>query len=117
MSSTGTMQKGYSGTAIFAKEAPLSVTYGIGIEELDTEGRLITLEYPDFWLVPCYTPNAQQGLARIVAVLPHVGDLRAILTDDLAAQHVLQLPGGGYVKDQRAAGQQQAGARYRPITS
>ena len=58
-------KKGYSGTAIFAKEASLSVTYGIGIEELDTEGRLITLEYPDFYLVTCYTPNAQQGLARI----------------------------------------------------
>ena len=58
-------KKGYSGTAIFAKEEPLSVTYGVGIEELDTEGRLITLEYPDFYLVTCYTPNAQQGLARI----------------------------------------------------
>lgn len=58
-------KKGYSGTAIFAKEAPLSVTYGIGADELDTEGRLITLEYADFYLVTCYTPNAQQGLARI----------------------------------------------------
>ena len=58
-------KKGYSGTAIFAKEQPLSVTYGVGVEELDTEGRLITLEYPDFYLVTCYTPNAQQGLARI----------------------------------------------------
>ena len=58
-------KKGYSGTAIFAKEAPLSVTYGVGVEELDTEGRLITLEYPDFYLVTCYTPNAQQGLARL----------------------------------------------------
>ena len=58
-------KKGYSGTAIFAKELPLSVTYGVGVEELDTEGRLITLEYPDFYLVTCYTPNAQQGLARI----------------------------------------------------
>lgn len=58
-------KKGYSGTAIFAKEEPLSVIYGVGIEELDTEGRLITLEYPDFYLVTCYTPNAQQGLARI----------------------------------------------------
>ena len=58
-------KKGYSGTAIFAKEAPLSVTYGLGVEELDTEGRLITLEYPGFYLVTCYTPNAQQGLARI----------------------------------------------------
>lgn len=58
-------KKGYSGTAVFAKQAPLSVTYGMGIPELDTEGRLITLEYPEFYLVTCYTPNAQQGLARI----------------------------------------------------
>lgn len=58
-------KKGYSGTAIFAKEEPLAVTYGIGVPELDTEGRLITLEYPAFYLVTCYTPNAQQGLARI----------------------------------------------------
>ena len=58
-------KKGYSGTAIFAKEAPLSVTLGVGVPELDTEGRLITLEYPEFYLVTCYTPNAQQGLARI----------------------------------------------------
>ena len=58
-------KKGYSGTAIFAKQAPLSVSYGVGVEELDTEGRLITLEYPDFYLVTCYTPNAQQELARI----------------------------------------------------
>lgn len=58
-------KKGYSGTAIFAKEAPLSVTYGLGIPELDTEGRLITLEYPEFYLVTCYTPNAQRELARI----------------------------------------------------
>ena len=58
-------KKGYSGTAIFAKPEPLSVTYGVGVPELDTEGRLITLEYPDFYLVTCYTPNAQQGLARI----------------------------------------------------
>ena len=58
-------KKGYSGTAIFAKQQPLSVTYGVGVEELDTEGRLITLEYSDFYLITCYTPNAQQGLARI----------------------------------------------------
>ena len=58
-------KKGYSGTAIFAKEEPMSVRYGVGVEELDTEGRLITLEYPDFYLVTCYTPNAQRGLARI----------------------------------------------------
>ena len=58
-------KKGYSGTAIFAKKEPLSVSYGIGVEELDTEGRVITLEYPAFYLVTCYTPNAQRELARI----------------------------------------------------
>ena len=57
--------KGYSGTAIITKHRPISVQYGIGIEELDTEGRVITLEYDQFYLVTCYTPNAQQGLARI----------------------------------------------------
>lgn len=58
-------KKGYSGTAIFAKKEPLSVEYGVGVEELDTEGRMITLEYPEFYLVTCYTPNAQRELARI----------------------------------------------------
>ncbi len=58
-------KKGYSGTAIFTRHQPMNVTYGLGIEELDTEGRLITLEYPEFYLVTCYTPNAQRGLARI----------------------------------------------------
>ena len=58
-------KKGYSGTAIFAKEEPLRVTYGVGVPELDTEGRLITLSYPKFYLVTCYTPNAQDKLARI----------------------------------------------------
>ena len=58
-------KKGYSGTAIFAKQEPLSVIYGVGVEELDTEGRLITLEYPDFYIATCYTPNAQNELARI----------------------------------------------------
>ena len=58
-------KKGYSGTAIFTKHEPISVSYGIGVEELDNEGRVITLEYPDFCLVTCYTPNAQRELARI----------------------------------------------------
>ena len=58
-------KKGYSGTAIFAKEEPIQVIYGVGEPELDTEGRMITLEYPNFYLVTCYTPNAQNGLARI----------------------------------------------------
>ena len=58
-------KKGYSGTAIFAKKEPLSVRLGLGVPELDTEGRLITLEYEKFFLVTCYTPNAQSELARI----------------------------------------------------
>ena len=58
-------KKGYSGTAIFARQEPLAVIYGVGVPELDTEGRMITLEYPGFYLVTCYTPNAQEGLKRI----------------------------------------------------
>ena len=58
-------KKGYSGTAIFTKHEPLSVTYNLGIPEHDTEGRCITLEYPEFYLVCVYTPNAQDGLRRI----------------------------------------------------
>ena len=58
-------KKGYSGTAIFTKHEPLSVSYGIGIEEHDHEGRVITLEYPDFYMITCYTPNSQNELARL----------------------------------------------------
>lgn len=58
-------KKGYSGTAIFTKHEPLSVSYGMNIPELDNEGRLITLEYDNFYLVTCYTPNAQRELARL----------------------------------------------------
>ncbi len=58
-------KKGYSGTAIFAKEEPISVTYGMGIPEHDAEGRLITLEYPEFYLITCYTPNSQDELKRL----------------------------------------------------
>lgn len=58
-------KKGYSGTAIFAKKEPISVRYGLGIEEHDHEGRAITLEYEDFYLLCVYTPNAQRELARL----------------------------------------------------
>ena len=58
-------KKGYSGTAVFAKVPPLSHAMGIGIPEHDTEGRVITLEYPNFYLVTVYTPNAQRGLTRL----------------------------------------------------
>lgn len=58
-------KKGYSGTAIFSKEEALQVTCGIGVEEHDHEGRVITLEYPDFYFVTVYTPNSQNELARL----------------------------------------------------
>lgn len=58
-------KKGYSGTAVFTKEEPISVAYGIGREEHDREGRVITLEYPEFYLVTVYTPNSQNELARL----------------------------------------------------
>lgn len=58
-------KKGYSGTAIFTKHEPLSVAYGIGKEEHDHEGRVITLEMPDFYMVTVYTPNSQDGLKRL----------------------------------------------------
>lgn len=77
-------KKGYSGTAIFAKLEPLSVTYGLGNPELDTEGRLITLEYADFFLVTCYTPNAQRELARL--------DHR-LKWDDAFREYLIQLDG------------------------
>ncbi len=59
------VKKGYSGTAIFTKTEPLSVTYGLGIEEHDQEGRVITLEYEAFYFITCYTPNSQDGLKRL----------------------------------------------------
>ena len=58
-------KKGYSGTAVFTKNEPLAVSYGIGVEEHDHEGRVITLEFEDYYLITVYTPNAQDGLARI----------------------------------------------------
>lgn len=58
-------KKGYSGTAIFCREKPLSVSYGLGIDRLDTEGRLITAEFEDYYLATVYTPNAQPELARL----------------------------------------------------
>lgn len=58
-------KKGYSGTAIFVKDEPLSVSYGLGIEEHDHEGRVITLEYPDFYLITEYVPNSQDELKRL----------------------------------------------------
>ena len=72
-------KKGYSGTAIFTRHTPLSVRYGIGIEAHDHEGRVITLEMPDFYLVTVYTPNAQDGLRRLDYRMEWEKDFRAYL--------------------------------------
>ena len=72
-------KKGYSGTAIFAKDEPLSVRYGIGVPVHDTEGRTITLEYENFYLVNVYTPNAQRELARLDYRMEWEDALRAYL--------------------------------------
>ena len=72
-------KKGYSGTAVFTPHAPLSVAYGMDMDKHDHEGRLITLEYPQFYLVCCYTPNAQDGLARLPYRMEWEDDLRDYL--------------------------------------
>ena len=72
-------KKGYSGTAVFTRAEPLSVRYGIGKEEHSHEGRAITCEYPDFYLVNVYTPNSQNGLARIGYRMQWEDDLREYL--------------------------------------
>ncbi len=69
------IKKGYSGTMVFTKKEPLSVTYGLGIEEHDQEGRIITLEYPDFYFICCYTPNSKRELERL--------DYRMIWEDEI----------------------------------
>ena len=91
-------KKGYSGTAIYTRHTPLSVTYGIGIDEHDHEGRVVTLEMPEFYLVTCYTPNSQDGLRRLDyrmewedAFLAYIKDLDAkkpvVLCGDLNVAH------------------------------
>ena len=72
-------KKGYSGTAIYTRHQPLSVSYGIGIDEHDHEGRVITLEMPDFFLVTCYTPNSQDELRRLDYRMKWEDDFRAYL--------------------------------------
>lgn len=74
-------KKGYSGTAIFTKKEPDNVTYGIGIPEHDKEGRVITLEYPDFYMITCYTPNSQNELARLPYRMEWEDAFRGYLTD------------------------------------
>ena len=72
-------KKGYSGTAVFTRQQPLSVKMGLGIEEHDHEGRVITLELADFYLVCCYTPNSQDGLKRLSYRMQWENDFRAYL--------------------------------------
>ena len=72
-------KKGYSGTAIFTKLEPLNVTYGIGIEDHDKEGRVITLEYDDFYMVDAYIPNSQDGLKRLEYRMKWEDDFRSYL--------------------------------------
>ncbi len=69
-------KKGYSGTAVFSKTEPLSVTYGLGMAEHDREGRVITAEYPDFYLINVYTPNAQRELTRLAYRMVWEDDFR-----------------------------------------
>ena len=73
------VRKGYSGTAIFTKIEPINVSYGIGIEEHDQEGRVITLEFKNFYLVNCYTPNAQRELTRLEYRMKWEDDFREYL--------------------------------------
>lgn len=74
------IKKGYSGTAVFSKTKPINVTYGIGIEEHDKEGRVITLEYEDFYLVNCYTPNSKRELERLEYRMIWENEFRNYLT-------------------------------------
>ena len=75
------IKKGYSGTAVFSKIKPINVTYGINMEEHDQEGRVITLEYDNFYLVNCYTPNSQRELTRIQYRMKWEDDFRKYLVE------------------------------------
>ena len=75
------VKKGYSGTVIFTKAKPINVTYGIGIEEHDQEGRVITAEYEAFYLVDCYTPNSQRELTRLDYRMKWEDDFRKYLEE------------------------------------
>ena len=74
-------KKGYSGTAVFTRQEPLEVTYGLGLPQHDTEGRVITCAFEDFYLVNCYTPNAQRGLTRLDYRMAWEDDFRAYLME------------------------------------
>lgn len=82
-------KKGYSGTAIYTRHTPLNVTYGLGIADHDSEGRVITLEMPEFYLVCCYTPNSQDGLRRLDYRMTWEDSMRAYLQKLAATKGVI----------------------------
>lgn len=82
-------KKGYSGTAIFTRIRPLSVSYGLGIDEHDHEGRVITLEFDDFYLITCYTPNSQDGLKRLDYRMQWEADFYRFLKEKEAVKPVI----------------------------
>ena len=82
-------KKGYSGTAIFSKKKPLSVSYGLNIEEHDKEGRIITLEFENFYMITVYTPNSQTELARLDYRMKWEDDFKAYLKDLNIKKHVI----------------------------
>lgn len=83
------IKKGYSGVAVYTKLKPMNVTYGLGIEEHDQEGRVITLEFQDFYFVACYTPNSKRGLERLDYRMIWEDDFRKYVNDLKAKKHVL----------------------------
>lgn len=83
------VKKGYSGTAIFTKQEPLSVAYGINIEEHDQEGRVITVEYEEFYVLTVYTPNSQRGLMRLEYRMKWEDDLRGYIKGLEASKPVI----------------------------
>ncbi len=82
-------KKGYSGVMVYAKVPPLSVTYGIGVEEYDREGRVITLEYDGFYLVACYVPNSKRELERLPSRMVFEDTMRAYLSGLSEGKHVI----------------------------
>ena len=85
------VKKGYSGVAVYTKKEPLSVYYGIGIEEHDQEGRVLTLEYDDFYSVTCYTPNSQNELKRLDYRMEWEDDFRKYLLNLKAYIHLFRI--------------------------
>ncbi len=82
-------KKGYSGVMVYTKTAPVTVTYGIGVEEYDKEGRVLTLEYEDFYLVNCYVPNAKRELERLASRLIFEDLMREYLSSLAVKKHVV----------------------------